>query len=58
MAKSDWQPLQKALEEAAEEFEPPIELRFKPMFGGAGAYGRSKMFASLSSAGPSFIVVS
>ena len=51
MSNPSWKPLQEALENAAEEFSPPLELRFKPMFGGAGVYGGAKMFASLSHAG-------
>jgi TfoX/Sxy family transcriptional regulator of competence genes len=40
--------LQKRLEAAA---PPEIELRFKPMFGGIGAYADGRMFASLSDVG-------
>ncbi|HEY1632804.1 MAG TPA: TfoX/Sxy family protein [Rhizomicrobium sp.] len=40
--------LRKAMEAAA---PGEIDLRFKPMFGGIGAYADGRMFASLSDAG-------
>lgn len=43
--------LRRQLELAAEELPPDVGLRFRAMFGGIGAYGRDRMFASLSDAG-------
>jgi len=43
--------LRRQLELASEELPPDVGLRFRAMFGGIGAYGRDRMFASLSDAG-------
>lgn len=43
--------MRRQLELAAEELPPDVGLRFRAMFGGVGAYGRDRMFASLSDAG-------
>jgi len=45
------QPLARQLEDAAEDAAPEAGLRFRAMFGGAGAYAHDRMFASPSNAG-------
>ncbi len=43
--------LQIQLNNAAKEVSPEFEVRFRAMFGGAGAYAYEQMFASLSNVG-------
>lgn len=43
--------MRRQLEEAADDLPPDVELRFRAMFGGVGAYAYDRMFASLSNVG-------
>lgn len=43
--------MRRQLEAAADELPPDLGLCFRAMFGGIGAYGRDRMFGSLSDAG-------
>lgn len=43
--------LRRRLEAAADDLPPDLGLRFRAMFGGAGAYAHDRMFASLSDHG-------
>lgn len=43
--------LQTEVETAAERLGPDLDLRFRAMFGGIGAYAEGRMFASLSGVG-------
>ena len=50
-SKTELQTMRDAVELAAENLPPDIELTFKSMFGGMGASVRGRMFASLSNVG-------
>ena len=51
MSKTDLETMREAVELAAENLPPDIELTFRSMFGGMGASARGRMFASLSNIG-------
>ncbi len=51
MSKEELKKMQDAVELAAENLPPDIELTFRSMFGGMGASVRGRMFASLSNMG-------
>lgn len=51
MSKEELEKMRDAVELAAENLPPDIELTFRSMFGGMGASVRGRMFASLSNVG-------
>lgn len=51
MDQTSLEKMQNQLVTSAEAFAPELELVFKPMFGGACAYVKGRVFASLSHAG-------
>ena len=51
MSKEEIESMRNAVELAAENLPPDIELTFRSMFGGMGGSVRGRMFASLSNIG-------
>src|SRR5438067_8940073 len=51
MANELLEPMKDRILAAADSFAPDLEVEFKAMFGGAGAYAHGRFFATLSNVG-------